>query len=173
MFSQSVAMKRASHRQWTLKPQDLAMALKLLVLAGKPMSYAELARSMRLGAARLVIDAPQGRQLVKAALAEFLIHGARYAFPAVGGGPTIGVATASAAAPLNEHIASAHDLPPVWTHPHGELRGQALLPLYEKLPDAALEDPELHQLLALFDALRIGRARERNLAVKLLAERFA
>src|SRR6056297_211434 len=172
---QTVAMQRASNRQW---------ALKLFVLGGKPMSYADLARSMRLSqyeahaavqrltAARMVIEPPDGRRLVKAALAEFLIHGARYAFPPVAGGPTIGVPTAYAAAPLDEHIASAGDLPPVWPHPQGRVRGQALLPLYEKLPDAALEDDKLYQLLALFDALRIGRARERNLAIKLLGERF-
>jgi hypothetical protein len=30
----SVAMKRASGRQWVLKPQDLAIALKLVALKG-------------------------------------------------------------------------------------------------------------------------------------------
>ena len=39
---------RLSHAQWSLKPQDLAMALKLVCLAGEKVIYAELARAMRL-----------------------------------------------------------------------------------------------------------------------------
>jgi len=60
----------------------------------------------------------------------------------------------------------------VWPHPEGSVRGQALLPLYGKLPLAAIEDKPLYELLALFDALRAGRARERELAIKLLEERL-
>jgi len=46
------------------------------------------------------------------------------------------------------------------------------MPLYEKLPLAAVADAALYELLALFDALRMGQARERELAVKLLDERL-
>jgi hypothetical protein len=47
-----------------------------------------------------------------------------------------------------------------------------LLPLYPKLPLAAMRDPALYELLALFDALRIGQAREREMARELLEERL-
>jgi hypothetical protein len=47
-----------------------------------------------------------------------------------------------------------------------------LLPLYENLPLAAQDDPAFYELLALFDALRAGQARERELAKKLLEERL-
>jgi hypothetical protein len=47
-----------------------------------------------------------------------------------------------------------------------------LLPLYESVPEAALEDPQFYELLALFDALRAGQARERKLAAELLGERL-
>ena len=60
----------------------------------------------------------------------------------------------------------------MWPHPEGTSRGQSLLPLYEKLALAAIDDPKLYELLALFDALRIGEARERELARKLLEERL-
>ena len=39
---------RLSHAQWSLKPQDLAMAFKLVCLAGKKMPYTELARAMQM-----------------------------------------------------------------------------------------------------------------------------
>jgi hypothetical protein len=44
--------------------------------------------------------------------------------------------------------------------------------LYGNLPLAAGEDSKLYELLALFDALRIGQAREREIARKLLEERL-
>jgi hypothetical protein len=47
-----------------------------------------------------------------------------------------------------------------------------LLPLYENAPLAAQEHKTLYELLALFDALRIGQARERELAFSLISERF-
>jgi len=52
------------------------------------------------------------------------------------------------------------------------LQNTPTLPLYEKLPLAAMEDPLLYELLALFDALRIGQARERELAGQHLEERM-
>jgi hypothetical protein len=48
----------------------------------------------------------------------------------------------------------------------------AVLPFYEKLPLAAQDDPTPYEMLALFDALRIGQARERELAGRLLLERL-
>jgi hypothetical protein len=40
------------------------------------------------------------------------------------------------------------------------------------VPAAALRDPNLYALLALFDALRAGQARERNAALPLLDAYF-
>ena len=51
----------------------------------------------------------------------------------------------------------------------GSKRGYAFLPLYKKVPQAALKDDELYQLLALVDALRDGGARERELAERELS----
>ena len=44
----SVAMKRASTRQWVLKPQDLAIAFKLAANKGRWLPYAELGAAMYL-----------------------------------------------------------------------------------------------------------------------------
>jgi hypothetical protein len=98
------------------------------------------------------------------AIEEFLVHGVKYAFPAEHGGSTRGVPTSYAAAPLNRLIAAGKEPIPVWPHPEGKKRGIALAPLYKTVPDAALRDPALYQKLALVDALRDGRVRERKLA---------
>ena len=181
---QSVAMKRASSRPWVLKPQDLAIALKLVALRGQWLPYAALGEAMRLSrfeahaavqrltAARLValVDGQPGPVL--AALRGFVIYGAPYAYPAVRGEITIGFPTAYGMSPLKEMMAASNEPPPVWPHPEGIARGPGLLPLYENLPLAAREDLVLYELLALFDALRAGQARERELARKYLEERL-
>ena len=83
-----------------------------------------------------------------------------------------GVPTAYAVAPLNALIAPSADPPPVWPHAEGNARGLALVPLYPSAPAAALRNPALYENLALFDALRMGSARERSLAEELFEKRL-
>jgi hypothetical protein len=180
----SIALSRAGNRQWGLKPQDLAVALKLVTLKGEWLPYAALGEVMhlsrfeahaaiqRLTAAGLVAQIEGPPRPVIAALRSFVILGARYAYPAVRGGITIGFPTAHALPVLKKLLGSSSDLVTVWPHPEGKVRGQSLLPLYESLPLAARDAPALRELLALFDLLRIGQARERGLAQKLLEERL-
>jgi hypothetical protein len=52
------------------------------------------------------------------------------------------------------------------------MRGYALEPLFETVPLAALEDEKLYELLALVDAIREGRVRERSLATEELVKRL-
>jgi hypothetical protein len=175
---------RLSHSQWSLKPQDLAVAFKLVVLAGHWPGYAELARAMRLSvfeahacvsrlsAARLLTDVEGAPALVMPAFRPLVLHGAPYFFPAVRGEVTMGFATAYGVEPLKSKVLFADVLPPVWPHEDGSTRGVMLLPLYPRLPMAAVEDARLYELLALFDALRIGQAREREMARGLLEERL-
>jgi hypothetical protein len=106
------------------------------------------------------------------AVEEFLLHGVKYAFPSERGGPTRGVPTSYAAEPLRNLISSGDEPPPVWPHPDGPARGTALAPLYKAAPKAALRDPGLYELLALVDALRDGRARERKLAQEMIIARL-
>jgi hypothetical protein len=112
-----------------------------------------------------------GRPLLKA-VEEFLIHGVKYAFPAQRGEATRGMPTAYAAPPLSGQIADNGDLPPVWPDAEGDARGVTLEPLHKAAPKASKRDPVLHELLALIDALRDGRVRERQLAEKELSARL-
>ena len=85
---------------------------------------------------------------------------------------TRGVPTSYAAAPLSTDIAPGDELPPVWPWRNGDIRGIALEPLYKTAPLAALRDPVLYELLALVDAIRDGRARERKIAERELLKRL-
>ena len=100
-------------------------------------------------------------------LAEFALHGAKYAFPPerLPVGP--GVPTSHAAPAFAKVFAPGHDAL-VWPNAHGAVRGEGLAPLHACVPRAALSDPMLYELLALFDALRAGRARERGMAMQRL-----
>lgn len=172
--------------QIALKPQDLVVLLRLSLAKERVPSYAELAAELgmtasevhaaleRAHAAQLVRkDRSRPPALLREALRHFALHGAAYAFPAVRGEATRGFPTAYAAAPLRDLVAQpAAEPPPVWPHPKGPVRGVALYPLYPSVPGAATKNAALYELLALFDALRAGAARERKMASDLLAERL-
>jgi hypothetical protein len=80
------------------------------------------------------------------------------------------VPTSHSASPLAELIQSEENY--VWPCAEGKLRGQSIMPLYPQAPEAVLQDPELHALLALVDALRVGQKREKMLAIGELKKRI-
>ena len=100
-------------------------------------------------------------------LAEFALHGARYAFPAVRLPLVAGVPT-SHSAPAFAGVFAPGSTDFVWPHPNGTVRGVGIEPLHPAVPFAAMQDAKLYELLALFDALRIGKARERGMALERL-----
>jgi len=48
------------------------------------------------------------------------------------------------------------------------VRGVGVTPLHASVPYAAMQDAKLYEMLALFDALRVGKARERGMALERL-----
>ena len=166
----------------TLKPQDIVILLKLVTLGDRPWSYSALAHELfmspsevhsgiRRAAAARLFDAARSVPLIKA-LGEFLVHGVKYAFPPDHGPLTRGIPTSYAAPPLKEQIVQSNEPPPVWPDPEGDERGYELSPLYKSVPRAARRDKSLYELLALVDAIRDGRARERELATRELIIRL-
>ena len=100
-------------------------------------------------------------------LAEFALHGAKYAFPAVKLPLVAGVPT-SHRAPAFAGVFAPGSTDFVWPHPNGTVRGVGIEPLHPAVPFAAMQDAKLYELLALFDALRVGKARERGMALERL-----
>lgn len=165
-----------------LKPQDLVVLSKLVSSPDDGRSFPRLASALGLSvsethaavkrAATSGLLDPTTRTVRKAAMLEFTVHGLKYVFPPVWKGVTRGVPTSYAASPLNATF-SPGELPPVWPHARGSVRGEGLVPLYKTAPDAALRDPELYAWLALIDAIRSGRARERRLAIEEVQRRLS
>ena len=167
-----------------LKPLDIVVLLKLSLLTGERPSYLQLANELHLYPSEVYASIKRARashlvqgpelkdRLNRSALLEFLLHGIRYAFPAERGAMTCGVPTRYAASPLKQHLEQGKEPPPVWPYAEGSVRGYSFAPLHKNVPKAALGDPCLYELLVLVDALRDGKARERNLAVKEISKRL-
>lgn len=110
------------------------------------------------------------KRVNRPALMEFLLHGMRYVFPAQKNGLVRGIPTAIAAKPLNTYFVDINEPPPVWPYAEGTVRGISFLPLYTGAPKAALADDRMYELLAMCDAARGGRIRERKIAMDLLGK---
>lgn len=164
-----------------LKPQDVLIALKH-VAQPRPwkqrdlgfelgMSVSEINHGLRRLIASRLFNEREAR-VIRPTLLEFITHGLPYVFPAQLELPTVGVPTAFSARPLADWLVGS-DVVAVWESEKANVRGRRVQPLWKNAPDAALRDPVLHEYLALVDALRVGRARDRTLARDELAKRFA
>lgn len=142
-----------------LAPEVAALAVQ------EPAAIYRVARRKRLVREDAPTDnpvRPHARQL-----AEFALHGAKYAFAAEKMPSTIGVPT-SHSAPAFAGVFAPGSEDYVWPHPNGTMRGIGIEPLHPSVPFAAMQDAKLYEMLALFDALRVGRARERGMALERL-----
>jgi biotin operon repressor len=162
-----------------LKPQDVLIVLKLQAIGNKEtlqklssmlgLSASQVHASMqRLKVGGLVNDvsAVQPRAVYEMLLA------LRYFMPAEKNGLVRGIPTAYAAPPLSNKIVAGDEPPPVWSDAEGTVKGMSISPIHKVVPVAIKQDPVLYEYLALVDALRIGRAREVQLARDELKARF-
>lgn len=138
------------------------------------ISKTEISGSLRRSiAATLAIKSGDRSKVNRRNLTEFVQHGLKYVFPAKPGAPQRGVATGFAAPMLVGQLVSSGADIYVWPHAAGGQRGSSIMPLFKSVPDAALKDARLYELLALVDAIRLGNQREANLAQARFEERMA
>lgn len=163
-----------------LKPQDILLLLKIVsennpAWQQKPMaealglSQSEISDSVARSKFAKLLDS-KGKNVFSNGLMEFLQYGLQYVFPVQPGPVVRGIPTAHSVPPLNKQISSTEKY--VWTYGKGNNRGHSILPLYPSIPQAALRDDKLYELLAMVDTLRVGRAREKELAVVELKKRL-
>lgn len=167
----------------SLKSQDVLVLLKLVALGDEPWTYSSLAADLELSASQvhaaiqrairseLAYEAGDQIRVHVRNLEEFLIHGMRYFFVPERGARSRGMATLTSAPPIAALFVDSED-PVVWPDPSGDVRGDSLAPIYKTAPEAARNDPELYELLVIADALRAGRAREKQAATIELKKRL-
>ena len=163
-----------------MQGQDIAILLKLATQNAPQMPSKKLSESLyvsesevskalkRCADAGLIQISGAEKRVNRSGLMEFLTHGLKYAFPPKRGSMARGIPTAGAAEPLKSRFLDDNEPPTVWPYAEGKIRGISLAPLYKGAPKAAMRDPHFYGVLALCDAIRSGRTRERNLAVELL-----
>jgi hypothetical protein len=165
-----------------IKPQDILVLLELVSHPNQHWRLTDLAINLGLSQSEVsmalmraghcgLLDVKK-RSVMRAAFAEFIIHGLKYAFPAKPGPVVRGLPTAHSTSPLSSSIKSAENDQYVWPSEEGFVRGQSIAPLYPSAPIAAVKDPSLYEWLALIDALRAGRAREKELAEQYVRQRL-
>jgi hypothetical protein len=158
-------------------------ALAKLLLEERRRPFAEVAKEIGMSASefhaavkRLAVSGlidQESRKPHCKPTEEFLFHGVPYIFPATPGSLIRGVPTSYGAAPLNALIASSSGaVIPVWPDAEGKSRGYSIEPLHPSAPKAARTDAAFYELLALIDALRDGRMRERQMAREELHRRI-
>ncbi|GAB3332668.1 hypothetical protein GCM10027299_39430 [Larkinella ripae] len=133
------------------------------------ISPAEVTESLARSAYAGLYDSTN-KQVRSLALLDFLQYGLKYVFPQQPGAIVRGIPTAHSAKPLSAIISSTEVY--VWPNADGPARGQAIEPLYHTVDIAIKNDEKLYELLALTDAIRIGKSREVNIAVEELKKRL-
>jgi len=163
-----------------MRPQDIVVLLKIAAKGKeswlmKDLSYelgisaSEISESLNRSVVAGLISYNK-KDLMRLNLIDFLSYGLRFVYPEQPGALVRGMATAHAAPPLNKIIVSQE--PYVWPYGKGKVRGQAITPLHPKVPEAALKDENFYILMALVDTLRVGKAREKEMAINELKQRL-
>lgn len=163
-------------QQHVMRPQDVVLLLKIIALKDNPWSQTILADQLFMSQSEISQSISRskyagllhfnGKKVFKQGFVEFLQYGIKYVFPQQPGVMTRGVLTAHSASPLNKIIQSNEVY--VWPSGKGSARGQSVTPLYKSVVYAIKLDSLLYELLALVDAIRIGRTREREIALEEL-----
>ena len=166
-----------------LRPQDLVLAIGMATLDEVPsvrqlqgLSHASSPSRIHDALARLrgagLVGRASGRVL-KRALFIILRDAIRWMVPGEVGEETRGVPTAHSFGPLGDELVWSQAF--VWPARvgfEGTMVGRSVQPLHPWAYGLASHLPAAHELFALTDSIRVGRARDQQLAKAHLAERL-
>jgi len=163
-----------------MRPHDIVVLLKIAAKGKNNWLMKDLSYELGISASEISesinrsvfagLIAEDKKRLMKLALLEFLEHGIRYVYPQKPGTLARGIKTAHSAKPLNETISSTEHY--IIPYAKGDTRGQMIEPLHPNLAEACIKDAAFYELVSLCDALRVGKVREKNLAIEELNKRL-
>ena len=163
-----------------MRPHDVAILLKIVSKRQEQWYMKDLAHELGISGSEISesinrsitagLISSDKKTLKKLALLDFIKSGLRYVYPQQPGPLVRGIGTAHSAPPLNSQIMSEEKF--VWPFGKGNSRGQAIAPLHPNTPEACLRDERYYELMALTDAIRIGKVREQNIAFQMIKERI-
>lgn len=161
-----------------MRPQDIAVLVKMVANNDNQLKFRDISFMLHLSASEVsesvnrsqiagLVDGEK-KKVFRQSLMEFISHGLHYVFPAVPGPLTRGMPTAHSHEFMKSRIVSSEDF--VWPDIRGTVRGSAIEPLYPGLVKAAGSDPRFYKMMALIDAIRVGKSRESKLATQELEQ---
>ena len=163
-----------------MRPHDVVILLKIASKGTADWFMKDLAYELKISASEISesinrsviagLMSSDKKTLKKLALLDFLKSGLRYVYPQQPGALVRGIGTAHSTLPLRNEISSDEHF--VWPFAQGNIRGQTIEPLHPKVPEACLLDSRFYEFMSLTDALRVGRAREQQIAFDMLKERI-
>lgn len=168
-------------------PDELDSGEEAVTYEAKPWTYESLGALLdmspsrifesleRLSASGLYHGKGLKGRVDKGALLQFILHGARYVFPAIKGGIARGIPTASSSSLFNnkdliEHTEKGPEYACVWSSPKGNARGASIAPLCRQVISSHSKNVLLNMALVHFDVLRVGGSRERKVAEAFFRE---
>lgn len=159
-----------------MRPQDIVVLIKIILLEGQEWQFQDIARAIYISPAEVSESVNRSafaglinherRKVFRNAFFEFLQFGMPYVFPQAPGPMTKGMATGHSHKFFKTSIVSNEMY--VWPDLNGMDYGQAIEPLYNNQVKAAKEDSLLYEILAMLDVIRVGKNREKKVAVNYL-----
>jgi len=159
-----------------MRPQDVAILLKIVSMNTQNWQLAGLANSLRISISEISESLNRSRiaglidynkkKINRQNLLEFLEHGVRYVFPQEPGSMIRGIPTAHSHSIMKKVFISEMDY--VWPDNKGTTMGLMIEPFYPKQVEAVIEDELYYKLLSLVDVIRVGKVREIKYAVNEL-----
>ena len=159
-----------------MRPQDVAILLKIIALDKQQWQMAGIANSLRISISEISESLNRSRiaslidynkkKVSRQNLFEFLEHGVRYVFPQEPGTMARGIPTAHAHPFMKNSFISELDF--VWPDNKGNMMGLTIQPFYKKQVEAVQEDELFYKLLSLVDVIRVGKVREIKYAISEL-----
>jgi hypothetical protein len=159
-----------------MRPQDIVVLIKIILFEDKEWQFQDIARAIYISPAEVSESLSRSsfaglinyerRKVFRNAFFEFLQFGLPYVFPQAPGPMTKGMATSHSHKYFKGNIVSNEVF--VWPDPNGSDYGQAIEPLYINQVKAAKEDSRLYEILAMLDVIRVGKNREKKVAINYL-----
>ena len=161
-----------------MRPQDIVILLKIVSVGKVPWKYRDLSNSLKISISEISESIRRseqaglivGKKVLKNSLLEFVQYGLRYVFPQRPGAVAIGMPTAHSHPYFKDKIISSNYY--VWPTPSGIVRGASIEPLFKGVLDGAAEDEMFYLLMASVDIMRVGRVREKELAIEVLKKQI-
>lgn len=163
-----------------MRPQDIVILLKIISVGESKWFAKDLAAALFISASEVSESLNRSRMagllhtdkrsVYRQSLLEFLVHGIAYVFPVEPGGIHNGIPTAHSHSYMQLIFKGNEQY--VWPDAQGKVRGMSIEPLIPSVVKAVHQDEQLYLLLALVDVLRVGKVREKKMAIETLKQRF-